>query len=431
MTPGWAPGWHLVAAGLLAAAAAPAQIGFGVPFQNGYTPYTLTPQGQAGPMGQMGMAGRQPGLIGQPANPQQGLRLPGARNPFQVQWGQPQSLQLGAGFPVFPSQLSALFGVMSPSGAANVPGLGKLLLPSGPAPAEPPGWPAWVRTRGREPLPFAPDVGLLIRHAERVWWRPDAGEPFVPLAFHDKLRTLSAGAEVEVRSVGEFELLLHSSTRLSARGPTQLRVQKLGADDVVLIAAKLTWLRFAASGRSHDIELPGGHRVRIAPPPPATVPSFLPSPVPLATALPGVTDLVLARADEPGWLGGRATISNLGTTEVTFVHATGEIALPPRHRLAFFLATAGDAVPTALTAVDVEKAVAGPVVVYRAETAGKVAWSGAEFSLPPGARLRLDPQQGAPFAPLPAAPAAAGASPPAGAPTAPAGPAPSPSPDGT
>lgn len=418
--------WRMAVALLLAAPSAPGQVG-GMPMTPWYTPFTTTPQGQPGQsggigmggmMGQQGAAGRTTGLVGQPPMMRQGLQLPGARNPFQVQWSRPQSLQLGAGFPVFPSQLSALLGGLPQGTASGLADIAKLMLPGGPAPAETPGWPAWVRTRGKEPLPFAPDVGLLVRHAERVWWRPDAGEPFVPLAFHDKLRALSAGGEVEVRTVGEFELLLHSSTRLLARGPTQLRVQKLGADDVVLVAKAVTWLRLSAAGRNHDFELPGGHRLRFAAPPPATVPAFLPAPVPLATAMPGVTDLVVTRADEPGWMGGRATISNLGTTDVTFVHATGEVVLPPGHRLRYLLSAAGAALPTECKVVDLVRTPAGAAIEFRAEGAGTVAWSGAEFALPPGARLRLDPQQGAPFAAPVTAPADGGAAAPSSAPAA-------------
>lgn len=399
---------RILGAALLGAAAAAAQGNAGFPVSPWFTPYTRTQQGQPGTRGQPSLANRQPGLVNQPQQPTQGLRTPGARNPFQVQWSQPQSLQLSSGFPVFPSQLSALFGALSPQPVAGAPGADPMLLPPAPAPDEPPGWPAWVRTRQKDPLPFAPDVGLLIRHAERVWWRSDAAEPHVPLAFHDKLRTLGAGAEVEVRAVGEFELLLHNSTRVSARGPTQVRLRKLADDEVAFAVAKLTWLRLAVSGRAHDIELPGGHRLRIQPPPPATVPLFLPAPVPLATALPGVTELVFTRADEPGWLGGRALLTNVGTTDVTFVHATGEVVLPPRHRLAFLLATGGEALPSQVAAVDVAKEVAGDAVTFRAKGPGKVAWSGAEFALPAGARVQLDPQQGAPFAPPPPpAPAAA------------------------
>ena len=407
-------GVRLAGAVLLAVSTAAAQGTFGqgntgFPVSPWYTPYTRTQQGQPGAAGRASLSGRQPGLVNQPQQQVQGLRTPGARNPFQVQWNQPQSLQLGSGFPIFPSQLSALFGdpLMAPT--AGRVGADGLVMPPAPAPEEPAGWPAWVRTRQKEPLPFAADVGLLIRHAERVWWRPDPGEPFVPLAFHDKLRTLGAGAEVEVRTVGEFELLLHDSTRLSTRGPTRITLLKLAPDEVALAVAKLTWLRLAASGRAHDIVLPGGHRLRIKPPPPATVPFFLPAPVPLAMALPGVTDLVFTRADEPGWLGGRATLTNVGTTEVAFVHATGEVALPPQHRLSFLLSTGAEAVPAVIEAVAAAKSNDGDAVTFRASGAGKVSWFGAEFGLPPGAQLRLDPQQGTPFAPPAKAPSAGAA----------------------
>lgn len=336
-----------------------------------------------------GAGGQQPGTQG-PEAVVPGTQLPGARNPLQVRWTTPNTPTF-QGFPVFPSQLSGYGEFPSAGGVPS--------LPLVPAADEPPGWPAWARTRDKEPLPYAPELALLIRHVDRVWQRAAADEPFVPLYFHDKFRTLQPGAAVEVRQNGEFELLLHSSTRLVSRGPSRIELAKLTPTDVHLQVYALTWMRIGAMDRAHTIELPDGSILRIATPAPATVPAFLPLPIPMSAPLPGVTELVIARADEPEWLGGRATLTNLGSTEVRWQHAGGDVVLLPSHRVTFFLQPPRQRLGAELEVrgASVEKVDA--TVVCRAAGDGRATWSGASFELPPGAQVRFDPQQGRPFEP--------------------------------
>lgn len=378
-----------------------------------------TPQIPQSPTQQQPQQPQQPGNTGpqdpaalqQPGLPPLGAPLPGSQqaDPFysmsplsslrqrmESRWTEPQA-QAFQGFPVFPSQLA---------GYGSYPGFGLptlgVGLPPGPAPDEPPGWPAWARTRDKTALPFAPELALLIRHADRVWQRANAEEPFVPLFFHDKLRTLEAGAAVEVRQTGEFELLLHKSTRLIARGPSGVELVKMTAAEVQLRIVSLSWLRIVVSARDHVIDLPGGSSLQIAAPAAAGAagtPTFLPLPVPMTAPMPGVTDLVLTRAAEPAWLSGRATLTNLGSTDVRWRHAGGEVVLPPSHRLTFFLASGQQQLPAGLEVSGASSELVDGAMVCRAQGPGRATWCGAGFELPAGAALRLDPQQGRPFDP--------------------------------
>ena len=346
-----------------------------------------------------------------------GTMLPGARDPAQAGWVLPRTGSTFTGFPVFPRRLQGY--------ASQVPGYGAYPAEPGAAGGRvpllplPPGepvnaWPEGARGLGAEPLPFAPDVALLVRDADRVWWRASPEEPFVPLFFHDKLRTLGAGAGVEVRQTGEFELLLHDSSRVAATGPTRIELVELGAGSVRLRVETLTWLRLAATARAHELTLPGGTVLRIAAPAepaaaepaapaaPAPAPSFLPLPLPLplpaGEALPAGTLIVLERASEPAWFGGRATLTNLGGTEVSVEHPGGTLALAPSHRVTLLLQPPAAFVPAGLALDGAVAAAEGEAVVCRAERAGRVGFHGAQFTLPEGASVRLEPLQGRPFA---------------------------------
>lgn len=398
---------------VLAAVAAAADAVAQVPGSTtGYQSYLRTWQGRAG----MSTTDRSQGQGSTPPQglivPQQpfvpGLQSPGASDPFQARWSAPRPLQLARGFPIFPSQFAALGDYAASPDKMTTPILPLLSAPA-PADNEPLGWPAWARLKSKQPLPFAPDAALLIRHAERVWFKAEAAEPFVPLAFHDKLRGLKAGASVEVRSIGEFELLLHNSSRLIARGPTLVHVDELSEGKIALRVPTVSWLRVATTGRDHVIALPGGGTLRLTAPPPAVVPSFLPAPVPMSAPLPGVTDIVIDRMYEPSWLGGRATVTNLGSTTVTWSSTSGDVVVAPGQRFVFFVTAPDAPLPAELALGGATRTDDGDAVLCRAGQAASVSWSGASFALPKGATVRLEPQQGRPFAPAPAkAPGAGG-----------------------
>lgn len=318
------------------------------------------------------------------------------------------------GFPVFPTGLQG-YGAYptapgAQGGAAPLQGSGSLfggnrfgppvlqLLPRRPPlpPAEPEnGWPGWARLRDRKPLPYAEDLALLVRHSERVWWRSASDEPHVPMAFHDKLRTLQAGADVEVRQAGDFELLLHDGSHVVSRGPSAMTIDKLATDEVVLRFARLTKLRLFGHERAQKVVLPDGSMLLWG----AATPELQGEPVDVH---------VDRQTSEPGWLGGRATITNYGLREVVFRHAFGEQTLRGGERLTFFLAAPTTDVGAALVTRDVEvQRATGSATCKTGAVPGEVRWCGASFTVPAGRSLRLEALQGDPFATTatPAAPA--------------------------
>ncbi|HEB52248.1 MAG TPA: hypothetical protein ENI87_03220, partial [bacterium] len=276
--------------------------------------------------GTAGAAPRPQVPAGQPRGATNTFGLPSGQgqgpDEFSSIWSTPTRPR--GGFPQFPSQLSGYGNYPLPStggeGAVSTQDpLAPIGLPLPPAEPEPPGWPSWVRTAARRPLPFAVDVGLLISQGERVWHRPASGEPFVPLMFFDKFATLAVGGAVEVRRTGAFELLLHQSTRIETHGPTRLEVEALSESEVALSFEHLTWVSVQVTGRQHRLRLPDGSAIEIAPPPPAAgsatagLAGLFGTPI---AQPPQPVQLELRRADEPGWYGGRATIANLGGREV-------------------------------------------------------------------------------------------------------------------
>jgi hypothetical protein len=157
-------------------------------------PMPTLPGAQQGQQGQQG----QPGNGRQGTAEQQGPVIdPRPRDPIDPTWTRLQQARQFQGFPVFPTRLSG-YGAY-PSSGTPPSGFVPVLPPAGPEVAD---WPGWLRLRGREALPYSPEVALLVRHTDRVWWRRDPEAAFVPLFFHDKIGALRAGSEVQVRQAG-------------------------------------------------------------------------------------------------------------------------------------------------------------------------------------------------------------------------------------
>ncbi|MBX3463469.1 MAG: hypothetical protein KF830_09875 [Planctomycetes bacterium] len=285
------------------------------------------------------------------------------------------------GFPTFPSRLAGygnypLPGL--PGEAVDVP-----LLPL--ADPEPPGWPGWMRLRQREALPFAADLALLVQHADRVWWRRQRDDAFVPLYFHDKLRTLPVGAEVEVRQAGDFELLFHTSSRLVAHGPTELQIAALDEAAVEVELRRFTRLRLQVNGRGHRLRLPDGSQLEV-------------DAEPAAGETAGQVLVLLQRADEPSRFGGRATIFNAGSRAVRWAHAFGAQRLDPGEILTMFLTPPPAPIGAGLVAEGGRSENDGAAITFRGGDGAALSWCGARFEVGAGRTLRLDPLQGAPFA---------------------------------
>lgn len=319
------------------------------------------------------------------------------RDPLRPDWqGLPKPAPFN-GFPsLFPRGLGAFGAYPSQAGEPGTQPFGPL---RGALPAtvdELPDWPAGLGRRGDEPLPYVPTQALLVRHAERVWWKAPEEEAFVPVYFYDRLRSAVVGTEVEVRQSGEYELLFHGGGRCVAQGQSRLAIVAMDEKRVALRMPVFTKVRVQTAGREYTFELPDGSSLVL----PADVPPPTPETPPDGPAL-----VVLDRASEPGWLGGRATIFNGGQRPVRWVHAFGETAIAPGQRVQFFLRPAMLPVPAALQATGVDLQPDGDSLVGRAHADARVEWSGARFTVGKGSAFRLDPLLGEPFAP-PAARAA-------------------------
>jgi len=254
-----------------------------------------------------------------------------------------------------------------------------------PAEPEPAGWPRWARLKDKEPLPYAENLALLVRHGDRVWWRGIDDDAFVPLYFYDKFVTLGVGAQVEVRQSGEFELLLHNSTRIVSQGPVALRLAAMDQTTVNVEVQMLTRLRVRVSQRDHTLVLPDGSKIRIT--------------SPAATAEEtGPAFLILVRGDEPGWLGGRASIFNAGQRPVLYESTLGEWTLEPGQRATFFLQPPPHPISANVVAEGITLEADGRALRGTAAGPAHVAWCGARFQLEANTSVRFDPLQGQPFA---------------------------------
>ena len=363
--------------------------------------------GQVTPLTPPGQASQGPQSVAAPsqAQPQGGI-VPGTMSPaqrvpfgaggasqtpneFTSIWSIP-SAPKWAGFPAFPSRLQG-YGSYPRPFDADGPGVG--MAPPLPAAApEPNGWPSWVRLRVRKPLSYASDVGLLIAQDGRVWHRTRGGEPLVPSSYHDGFATLAAGGLAELRTRGGFEVLLHQSTRLEMRGPSTLRVDKLDPDNVEIAFERLSFVRLRASKRAHKVAMPDGS-VLVIPRKAASDAGFSGFAALLGGAgLPASgrgAFIEVHRSDAPSSYAGRATITNYGGDAVFWRHAFGETRIGTGQRVIMFLSQPTTPAPAGLAPGDAMVAREGHQATCRAGSETEVAWSGARFTLPAGAALRL------------------------------------------
>ena len=335
-----------------------------------------------------------PTMRSNPMRPPTSPRLLEGLTPVWVDLPPGQPFQ---GFPVFPQGLSGYGAYPRPGVLPDLSRMRELQQEirdrrlSDPAPAlvpaepEPPGWPRWARLKDKEPLPYAENLALLVRHTDRVWWRGVDEDAFVPLYFYEKFTTLGVGSQVEVRQAGEFELLLHNSTRIISKGPIALRLAAMDQTTVVVELQALTWTRLRVTQRDHTFVLPDGSKIRITP--------AAAGAEPMGPAL-----LFLLRADEPGWVGGRASIFNAGQRPVLYQNAFGETTLEPGQRTTFFLHPPQQPIPAAVAAEGITLEADGRALRGRAAGPAHVSWCGARFSMEANTTLRIDPLQGQPFA---------------------------------
>ncbi|MGK0153890.1 MAG: hypothetical protein ACI9SE_000839 [Neolewinella sp.] len=324
----------------------------------------------------------------------------GSTDEFSSIWSVP-SAPTFQGFATFPSRLpgygSYPLPVNQATGASPVGTAlsNPFIVPLAPAEPEPSGWPTWIRTQAKKPLPFAVDLGLLIRQDGRIWHRDQDSDPFEPLLHYSKFASLPIGAEVETRGAASFEVVLHDSTRVQARGLTAMKVISLDEQMVHIAFTNLTWLRLSASGRTNRFTLPDGSTIEFIAAPPPTVDfaalfGGLAGGLATPSELPRAPSLEIRRANEPSWYGGRATMTNFGGADIIWKHAFGTTIIKPDHRVTMFLTK-----PNAPTSADlapgdsrVQRAIESVTCI--SDMATEVQWCGAKIQLPKGAKVTLE-----------------------------------------
>lgn len=340
-------------------------------------PQQPAPQGQG--------QGQQPGF-----NPNDLSRMPwsNSQNAMPLDptglfptWVRPDAFQ---GFPQFPPSLGAM--PLQPTGAGVLQGDATQLPP--PAAPTVPDWPAWIKSKRPDALPYEPSVAVLVRQADRVWFKTADEDAAVPLYHYDNARPLTEGAEIEVRRTGEFVLLLHGGSRVASFGSGKATLGALDGAGAHLTFADFTWLDVVAAMRSLRIGLPDGSELEV------------PSVDPEEAGQPGngPARVRIERAIEPGHYSGRASLFNHGERAVVWHTAFGDVSLVPGHRVTFFLSNSTAALSPRLREDAASALAQGEKRVWEANENGAVTWSGARFDLPTGARLELDPLLGDPFA---------------------------------
>ncbi|MEZ5965825.1 MAG: hypothetical protein R3F56_18460 [Planctomycetota bacterium] len=249
-------------------------------------------------------------------------------------------------------------------------------------------WPSWL-TLGRsdDSVRVRPDRALLVRNAERVWYRP-AGEPvYVPLPFHDNVREVEAGAAVQVRThTGEATLVFHDGATLRATGSLSVEVRIL-ADAVAeldLHNVHRAWLD--AKARPVHLRLPDASVLEVA------------------GAL-----VYLARDGE------RLTVCSYGPAGATLRSPLGTVEVPRTRQVQTLMSPLPDGWVSTVLDVDGTvraRAEGRRVAVEGGNEGGSLEWSGARVRLSPNQRATVDALAGEVFpeyrkaGPLPTTPAA-------------------------
>ncbi len=316
---------------------------------------------------------------------------------FSSIWSVPTTPK-APGFPGFPSSLPGYGNYPLPinplTGASPIGGnqSDAFTLPLAPAEPAPTGWPSWIRAEAKRPLPYAIDVGLLISQSGRIWHRGSELEPFEPILVHDKFASLPIAGEVETRSAGSFELLLHDSTRVQSRGLTKMKVNNLDEQQVHLTFTQLSWLRLSSAGRTNRFSLPDGSSVELEDSSNGDgfsgLLGMLGMPAPADMMRPPL--LEIRRINEPSWYGGRATMTNFGGSDIIWRHAFGTTIIKPDHRVTLFLSPPQQPTAASLTPGDSRVERDGDKVTCRSNKMTDVEWCGAKIRLPKGARVTFE-----------------------------------------
>jgi hypothetical protein len=289
-----------------------------------------------------------------------------APSPFHL--GDPASIQrlfpYYEGLPTYPNNVPGYGGY---PGAGKTPGEIGLDRVSGleKPPVDKNRWPSWIEGgMGNDKMRATPQQAVLVRVADRVWFRAPGEPAFIPLVFYDRFRFMTVGTQVEVRGKGEFHMVLHTGGNVRSRGPCAITVTAMDTKEVGLqldVVGKL-WIK--AGLRPYHVTLPDGTEFTFSD-----------------------TLLYLERR------GDRCRVSNLGSSPVRFAGSAGSGELDGPERLYLWMRPPGK-LPLSRefqAQGDVATSRVGKVTTVRGGTGGKVTWSGAGFKVPGGSTLEIKP----------------------------------------
>ncbi len=268
------------------------------------------------------------------------------------------------GLPTYPSNVPGYGGYpgtgKSPDEieAGKIPGLER-------SPADKNRWPSWIEGgMGKQLISATPQQAVLVRTADRVWFRPPEERAFIPLVFYDRFRFMTAGSQVEVRGKGEFQLILHAGGDIRSRGPCSMTVTVMDATEVGLQLRDAAQMWIKAGLRPFRVTMPDGTELTF-------------------------TDTLLHLERR----GDRCRVSNLGASPVRFVGSvgTGELVGLMRVRLWMQPSLKAPLGHDFEAVGDVATTRIGQVTTVRGGTGGKVIWSGAAFKVPVGSTLEIKP----------------------------------------
>ena len=287
--------------------------------------------------------------------------------------GLEEAMPLFQGFPTFPPDVPGYGGY--PGVRLPVPFTAGVTVPPRPRDAAPlpdDAWPSWFgpgEAIGDEG--FTAERAVLHRGSDRVWYHGPRDTAFVPLAFWDKFRVLSAGSRIEVRHKGEYQITFHGGAMLRAHRPSRLEVEVLNEEIIALRLPHLSKIWLSAVTRPVRLTLPDESVLEAQ-----------------------GTSAYLERGD------GFARISNDGVGRLVVRGAIGQQEIPPGHSVWLPL------LPTTRSVIGAALALEGDVDARRdgrvlaadgGARGGTVTWNGARFAVPAGGNLRLDPLGGDEF----------------------------------
>ncbi len=215
--------------------------------------------GQPPPPGQGG--GRTGAGVVEWSLPRQEPRLPRGIDPYYTFPGVESVAPDFRGFPLYAPDSPAFGGYPGLPGfrpevlrARGESPSSLLLAPGAPRPEGL--WPSWLMAGSATTDRARPDQAVLVRISDRVWYRGKDEEAYIPVPFHDRIKTLEVGAGVQVRTMsGDFSVYLHDSASMQSVGPIHLETVQLTELAAEFDLLDVWFLRLDARKRSVRLRL--------------------------------------------------------------------------------------------------------------------------------------------------------------------------------